>query len=307
MKKIFIIPAYPSLPEQLVLKLARIPGAEVVVLLTVNQIGTSENVSLGNNVHVREILKSNFGHGSSRNTGARIARELGGQLYCFLTQDIELVSSEWISHLSAPIEDARAAATFARQLPRQDAAELERFSRYFNYPSRNQFRTLADVPRLGVKAFFFSNVCSAVCADAFWEVGGFPEDVIMNEDMVLAARLLRAGQAIEYVAEAAIVHSHDYTLKQQFQRNFDVGAFFAEVGPVLQGANVGGEGLRFVREQLRYVYQHGRSDLIPLVIVEAAAKFAAFQAGKRHRILPLSLKKRFSMHSYHWDQYKETL
>jgi rhamnosyltransferase len=166
-------------------------------------------------------------------------------------------------------------------------------------------RTEADIFQLGVKAFFFSNVCSAVRADVFWELGGFPEDVVMNEDMTLAAKLLRAGYKVKYVAEAEVVHSHDYTLKQQFQRNFDVGAFFAEAGPELSGASVTGEGVRFVREQIAYVRRHGRADLIPLVIAEAAAKFSAFQLGKRHRLLPLGLKKKFSMHSYHWDQKEQ--
>ena len=95
---------------------------------------------------------------------------------------------------------------------------------------------------------------------------------------------------------------YHYTLQQQFRRNFDVGAFLAEAGPELRGASVTGEGVRFVREQIAYVRRHGRADLIPLVIAEAATKFLAFQLGKRHRSLPLGIKKKLSMHSYHWDQ-----
>ncbi|MDP9764004.1 rhamnosyltransferase [Deinococcus enclensis] len=246
--------------------------------------------------------QSKFNHGGTRNLGARLASEQGAQILVFMTQDALPADEHWLKRLVAPIRSGQAVATFARQLPRPEASLLERFSRYFNYPEVSRSRTEADIPELGVKAFFFSNVCSAVRADVFWEVGGFPEDVIMNEDMTLAAKLLRAGHTVRYTAEAEVIHSHDYTLAQQFRRNFDVGAFFADAGPELSGASVGGEGVRFVLEQLRYVRRHGRSDLIPLVIAEAAAKYTAFQLGRHHHLLPLPLKKKLSMHSYHWDQ-----
>ena len=255
--------------------------------------------------HIK-IPKDTFDHGGTRNLGAHLAAEQCAEILIFMTQDAAPANDRWLEELTAPIISGEAVATFARQLPRPEASLLEQFSRHFNYPGHSRLRTQSDIAELGVKAFFFSNVCSAVRADVFWEVGGFPEHIIMNEDMTLAAKLLRAGHAIKYVAEAQVVHSHDYTLAQQFRRNFDVGAFFAGAGPELAGAKVGGEGLRFVREQLRYVLRHGRSDLIPLVIAEAAAKFSAFQLGKRHHLLPRTLKKKLSMHSYHWDQKENT-
>ena len=254
---------------------------------------------------VISIPRKSFNHGGTRNLGARLASERGAEILVFMTQDAVPAGPGWLEQLVAPIRSDEAVATFARQLPRPGASVLEEFSRHFNYPAQSRLRTRADIPEMGVKAFFFSNVCSAVRADVFWELGGFPDDVIMNEDMLMAAKVLRAGYAIKYVAEAEVVHSHDYSLKQQFRRNFDVGAFFADAGGMLEGAAVGGEGFRFVREQLRYVLRRGRPDLLPLVVLEAGAKFSAFQLGKRHRFLPLSVKKRMSMHSYHWDQKKE--
>ena len=248
------------------------------------------------------LHENKFNHGKTRNVAACFTDHEKFEILLFMTQDVIPSNKDWLRNLIAPIRSGKAVATFARQLPRSEASLLEQFSRYFNYPEHSQSRIAADIERLGVKAFFFSNVCSAVRADVFWEVGGFPEDVIMNEDMTLAAKLLRAGHTIRYVAESEVIHSHDYTLKQQFRRNFDVGAFFADAGPELNGASVSGEGLRFVQEQMRYVWRHRRADLLPLVIVEAAAKFTAFQLGKRHHFLPLSLKKKLSMHSYHWDQ-----
>ncbi|WP_188963941.1 glycosyltransferase family 2 protein [Deinococcus aquiradiocola] len=257
------------------------------------------------NTEFFNISQDEFNHGGTRNLGAKLASQSGADVLVFMTQDAVPHDSGWLEKLVEPIRTGEAVATFARQLPRPGASLLEQFSRDFNYPSISRVRDRQDIPAMGVKAFFFSNVCSAVRADVFWELGGFPDNVIMNEDMMMAAKILRAGYSIKYVAESEVVHSHDYTLKQQFRRNFDVGAFFADAGSMLDGAAVGGEGLRFVREQVRYVLSRGRPALIPLVVAEAAVKFTAFQLGKRHRFLPLSVKKRMSMHSYHWDQHKE--
>jgi rhamnosyltransferase len=301
-----LIPVYgekPSFVYDTLKQKASEVDCEITLIITTNP---KEKFIIDHNLEysIISITKLEFNHGGTRNLGARFATVKNANILIFMTQDSIPRDDTWLEKLIRPIKLEEAVATFARQLPRPEASLLEKFSRYFNYPDQSQVRTQADIERLGVKAFFFSNVCSAVRADVFWEVGGFPENVIMNEDMTLAAKILRAGYAIKYVAEAEVIHSHDYTISQQFRRNFDVGAFFADAGPELQGAKVGGEGLRFVREQLRYVVSNRRPDLIARVLAESAAKFTAFQLGKRHRWLPLSLKKRLSMHSYHWDQQR---
>lgn len=305
MKTLTIVPYYRSIQEitNIIKKHHKLSKA-IIILDSESQ---DELPNLKYNFQYSKINKRDFSHGATRNLGAHFAHEQDAEILVFMTQDAIPANDQWLEELTAPIISGEAVATFARQLPRPNASLLEQFSRYFNYPDTSRTRVKGDIEQLGVKAFFFSNVCSAVRADVFWEVGGFPEDVIMNEDMTLAAKLLEAGYKTKYVAEAEVIHSHDYTLKQQFRRNFDVGAFFADAGPLLAGASVNGEGLRFVREQLRYVLRHGRADLIPLVIIEAAAKFSAFQLGKRHRYLPIAIKKRLSMHNYHWDQRKEIL
>lgn len=252
-----------------------------------------------------EVKRSQFTHGGTRNLGAKIAMDHGAQIIIFMTQDALPLHETWLESLIAPISGGEVVATFARQLPRPEADPMEKFARHFNYPGISQIRRSEDIPRLGVKAFFFSNVCAAVRADVFWEVGGFPEHTILNEDMVLAARLMRHGYATKYVAESEVVHSHSYTVLQQFKRSFDIGAFFADSYQEMQGAAVGGEGLRFVVGQAKYVVSQGRPGLLFRVFFEAAARFLAFQLGKQHRRLPLHLKKKLSMHSYHWDQSKE--
>ncbi|PYE55908.1 glycosyltransferase family 2 protein [Deinococcus yavapaiensis] len=249
---------------------------------------------------VLEIERGRFDHGGTRNFAAHYASE--ADVLVFLTQDAQPISRDWLKRLVAPLASGEVAATFGRQLPRPQASLFERYARFFNYPPVSHRMTRADIPTRGVKAFFFSNVCSAVRRDAFFKVGGFPERTIMNEDMLLAGRFLKHGYAIGYVADAPVMHSHEYTLAQQFRRNFDVGVFFADFAEELEGASVGREGVRFVLGQTKYALRHGRPDLLPVVVVEAAVKYTAFQIGKRHAFLPRRVKQVLSMHKYHWEK-----
>ena len=45
-------------------------------------------------------------------------------------------------------------AVYARQLADRDCAPAERFTRSFNYPEESAVKTKADIPRLGIKAYF---------------------------------------------------------------------------------------------------------------------------------------------------------
>ena len=60
------------------------------------------------------------------------------------------------------------------------------------------------------------------------ELGGFLPEAIFNEDMVFASTAINAGYSVAYVAEARVIHSHNYTGFQQFQRNFDNGVSHAD-------------------------------------------------------------------------------
>ena len=133
-------------------------------------------------------------------------------------------------------------------------------------------------------------------------VGGFPDDVIMNEDMVLAAKLLHGGRAVAYCAEAVVRHSHDYSLRQQFRRYFDIGVFFCEHGGLLPGAATGGEGVRFALTQIGWLLRRGYLLWALRSPAESLAKFVGFHLGRHHRQLPRAVVRSCSMHAFHFDQ-----
>jgi rhamnosyltransferase len=57
-------------------------------------------------------------------------------------------------------------------------------------------------------------------------VGGFPENVIMCEDVYAAAQIMEAGYDIYQQADALVYHSHNYSVVQDFQRYLDLGVIY---------------------------------------------------------------------------------
>ena len=120
-------------------------------------------------VDIIPIDVRNFDHGGTRNLAASKAI---GDILVWMTQDALFRDAECLGNLIRPLFDFKIAASYGRQIPREEANPIERFARVFNYPLAGRIKGLDDLPLLGVKTFFFSNVCSAVKRGPFQEVGG---------------------------------------------------------------------------------------------------------------------------------------
>ncbi|HMY29134.1 MAG TPA: hypothetical protein PK211_09185, partial [Agitococcus sp.] len=69
-----------------------------------------------------------------------------------------------------------------------------------------------------------------------------------------------------------------------------------------QFGSVSGEGLRFVKSELRCVCQKRQFLLVFSVIIRTFAKYVAYKIGRYERLLPLGLKRFLSMHRGYWKQ-----
>jgi rhamnosyltransferase len=244
------------------------------------------------------IPRELFNHGRARNMAADLIK---GNILVFLSQDALPKDDTFLEELTRPILKEEAVAVTARQIPYPDASPLEEYARQANYPKKSHIRTLSDVAEMGVMAYFFSNAASAVRKDAIEIIGGFPEDVVVNEDMKLCADLLHAGYAVAYSAEAQVYHSHDFDLGDQFSRYFDIGVFYDQAGDPIEAQSPIRRGRTFAFGQIRYLINQGMWHWIPASVLESVAKYAAFQLGKRRHLLPNWLKRRFSRQKYFWE------
>lgn len=246
------------------------------------------------------IGKEDFDHGGTRQQAALLLRD--SEIIVYLTQDAVLEGSTSLTRILSAFDDARVGTAYGRQLPREGAAPIEAHARLFNYPAESRLKTIDDARQLGVKAAFTSNSFAAYRTEALFGVGGFPEKLILAEDMVVAARMLKAGWAIAYVAEACVRHSHDYSPVQEFKRYFDLGVFHRDHYWILEEfGQPEGEGARFVLSELKYLMKRAPW-AIPSAVVRTAGKYAGYKLGQRYDHLPRSLCRKLSMHRRYWDR-----
>lgn len=260
--------------------------------------GTAEEARSRANSFV-SIISNQFNHGGTRQM--MVDLNPGYDVYVFMTQDAYLEDSEAIARLVAPFIDNSVGAVCGRQLPHLSATPLAIHARAFNYPETSCIKTYEDAPTLGIKTPFMSNSFSAYRGDALHEVGGFPEHVILSEDMYVAAKMLLARWKVAYSSDATCKHSHNYTLREEFCRYFDVGVFHARERWIRQHfGNTKGEGLRYVKSELQFLGL-SRIYLWPEAMLRNALKLLAYKLGRREELIPIAIKKKLSMHRRFWD------
>ena len=243
------------------------------------------------------IPQSEFNHGTTREKGRQYLRT---SIIVMLTQDAYAVSPDLLGHLVKPLLEQQASIAYARQLPHQGSGLFAAFARDFNYPPTSHLRSLADISTYGVYTFFCSNSCAAYLNAALDEIGGFPS-VLFGEDTVVVAKLLHRQHRISYVAEAEVFHSHDYTLKQEFCRHFDMGLARHLYKDLLaiSGCSDHQRGKTYVQALLKKLWQKSPST-IPYAFFQTIAKFCGYRFGQACLHAPLWLKKTLSSQKHYW-------
>lgn len=277
---------------------------EIIVIDTASKDKTKEISSKFDSVKFIQINDGEFDHGGTRN---RAAREATGDILVFMTQDAMPENEYFLEELVKPLGKNDICATYGRQVARKEAGPLEVFARKFNYPEEDIIKSSADIDRLGVKAFFLSNVCSAFLAEEFWGVNAFPEHTIMNEDMIIASKLLFNNKKVCYASKARVIHSHSYTYMQQFKRNFDVGVVFVDSSHYFNGVKSESEGIKYVKQSAKYLISNGKWYLIPHLIIDTGFRFLGYKAGKSYKKIPMKYVKKMSMHSFYFNNKEEQM
>lgn len=246
-----------------------------------------------------KISEFDFNHGGTRNWALQNLPS-HTNVVVFMTQDALLANPHTLVRLLETFEDPSVGCAFGRQLPHVDATPVAAHARFFNYPSHSRLVSLADKARLGLKACFLSNSFAAYRVADLQAVGGFPTNVILGEDMSVAARLLMAGKSVAYVADACAYHSHNYSVIQEFRRYFDTGVFHARSPWLLaEFGSAGAEGLRFVQSELTYLLRHAPG-WIPSAMVRTFAKLLGYRLGRLEALWPVWFKRWCSMHKGFW-------
>ena len=248
------------------------------------------------------VAKADYDHADTRNKGVSLMED-GARFFLLMTQDAVPDGDHLTERLIASFsQDEGICAAYARQLADRDTAVPEKLARRFNYPAESYVKTIADTETLGIKTFFCSNVCAMYKKSVFDDLNGFEAPAIFNEDMVFAAKALKAGYKIAYEADARVFHAHAYTLRQQYKRSFDNGVSQAIHEEIFRGVPAEKEGKRYVRETIRTLSRVKQTGKIPYFLLQCAYRYAGFQKGKRFRRLSGEQCRACSMNRGFWDR-----
>ena len=276
-----------------------IDEVEIILIDSGSQDLTLDYAGRYSQIQIHRISSSEFGHGRTRNLGARLSK---GDIIVYLVQDATPTTSDFLIRLITPLTSPLVAAAYGRQLPRASANPVEKFFLQATYPDQPQTRHYGSSSKPNIYSIFFSNVCSAIKRQV-WEQVPFNESLIMSEDQQWAKEVLQKGFAIIYEPAAAVWHSHNYSLKQVLQRNFDSGCSLRGIigDSYLQMISY---ELSHLRTGIKYLVNREKANWVPYFLLHEAVRSLGFALGQKCHLLPACANYHLSLHNYHWRPQK---
>ena len=270
------------------------PGGFEVIIVDSGSTDNTLEIARNHAAEVHQIKPEDFGHGKTRNFGASLAN---GSYLVFLTQDAVPATDVWLSNFIRNFEDSEVAGVYGRQIPKKGTKPMENFFLNTRYPLCKITKS-AGQGKVDMNAIFFSDANSAIKKE-IWGKYPFDDSLIMSEDQEWAKKVLLAGCKIIYDPEAAVYHSHNYSLKTVFQRYFDSGVSLNQFASKEYG-NFASGGLAYTKDEMKFLITNGYIKWLPYTVLYDFAKFFGLSLGKKEKYLPVAIKKRLSMHSYYW-------
>ena len=261
-----------------ILKQEKVSLNNIRYILTRGKDNTEEILKKLDNCTYTIIETKDFSHSLTRE---QEAFKSNADILVFITQDVIIKRTDWLYNLIKDIENGQADACYSRQLCNNNS--IEKYTRESNYPSNSKIVSKEDIKELGLKTFFFSDASSAIKRETFARLNGYDGKIlVISEDMYIAYKLIMNGYKIKYCADSEVVHSHNFTLKQQYKRYYDTGKFFKE-NDYLNKYKVNQAGGSLAKYILKRAWQDKNWKVLINFIPNMAARFIGMKMGKINR------------------------
>lgn len=227
------------------------------------------------NIPYTLIKKSEFSHSLVRE---KEAMESDSDVVAFVTQDVVIDDELWLYNLTKDIGKDNIVAAYSRQVTKYN--NIEKYTRESNYPAQSKVVSQDDISKLGLKTFFFSDASSAIDTNIFKKLNGYDgKNLPISEDMYIAYKIINNGYKIKYCSESVVYHSHNFTLKEVYDRYKLTGKFFKENSYLDNyGTNKSGGGLA------KYILKRAIKDKNIKVLLrflpDMGARFIGMKVGK---------------------------
>lgn len=251
------------------------------------------------NCLVKKIDVKTFNHGGTRQMGANMFPDK--DIYIFLTQDAILANEKSIENIVKVFNNSNIGCAYGRQLPYKNASLFSSHARFFNYKDKSYIYSIDDKKKYGIKTAFNSNSFAAYRKKALDEIGGFPINTILSEDMYVTAKMLVNKWLVAYCSDAIVYHSHDYTIWQEFKRYFDIGVFHSRESWIRDTfGKAEGEGKKYIISEIKYLIEKNIMLIFPMIIRDAM-KFLGYRLGMKEQFISKHIKRKISMTKNFWN------
>lgn len=235
-----------------------------------------------NNISVYHIDKKEFDHGRTRNIAFS---KTSSKYVLFMTDDAvpydDMLAENLIDGFYEYNDNlSKVAMTYARQIAKDNAKFTEKLIREYNYPDYDIIKDKSKEKILGIKNYFCSNVCAMYDRDIFMKCGMFHENLILNEDTFFIYDAINSGYKVIYKSNAKIYHSHNYTYKEQFSRNFDIGVSQKEKEEIFKNISSEKEGIKLIKFVTLNLLKKCKFISIIDFYIECCYRYFGFKAGK---------------------------
>ncbi len=178
-----------------------------VQIIVVDSGSTDATVAIASRfpVEIVHIRPEDFSFGRSLNLGCRRSR---GDCLVFASAHVYPVYEDWLEKLIRPLCGERVALAYGKQ--RGDGTT--------RYSERRLFEQWFPDDSNGDQGTPFCNNANAAIRREVWEQLPYDETLTGLEDIDWAQRAKTLGYRIAYVAEAEVIHLHDETLVQIYNR-----------------------------------------------------------------------------------------
>ena len=222
-----------------------------------------------------KIKKVDFSHSLTREIAARKSK---ADIITFITQDVEIIDENWLYYLVKDIISGEVSATYSRQITKFN--NLEKYTREKNYPEKSKIVSEKDIPDLGLKTFFFSDASSAIEKNVFEKLNYYDgKRLPISEDMYIAYKLIVNGYKIKYCSDSVVYHSHNFKLKELYERYRLTGQFFKQ-NSYLDKYGTNSAGGSLAKYVLKRSIQEKNIKVIIRFPLDMGARFIGMKVGK---------------------------
>jgi len=188
---------------------------EVIIIDSGSTDKTLKIIKEYENVELIEISPDEFGHGKTRNLGAKRS---SGEYIVFLNADAIPADNKWLSEMLRVFKgDENIGGVYSRHIPKEDCHLYMKRDLYKSMPNYDTVIT-----KTGNLNFMLFSTVSCMIPRSVWEKYSFKDDIAIAEDQEWAKRVLNRGMKVVYKAGSTVYHSHNYTNEELYKIKYKV-------------------------------------------------------------------------------------